>query len=83
MEKVGIQGTWKRLRRDGELAASVTSAMLGIGSKRKGTTPLKEVQKELENGKRCKKEDEVALMGQLMARHLGLAEAAAQPRRYQ
>lgn len=77
MEKGGNQGTCKRIRRDGEAAASYTIAMLEIGSKRKGMTLLKEIQKEMEIGKRSKKEEEVALMGQLMARHLGSAEVVA------
>ena len=83
MEKGGIQGTWKRFRRDSEAAASYTTAVPETGSKRKGTTPSKEVQKEMETRKWSKKEEEVALMGQLMARHLGSTEAAVQPHCHQ
>ena len=39
--------------------------------------PLKEVLEEAEEGKRCKKEAEVVLVGHLLAKHLGSAEAAA------
>lgn len=44
--------------------------------------PLKEVQEEARSEKRSKKEEEVALLGQLMAKHLGSAEATVQPRRH-
>ena len=67
MEKGGIQGTWKRFRRDGETATSYNKAVPETGLKRKGTTQTKEVQKEMETEKWSKKEEEVALMGQLMA----------------
>ena len=39
--------------------------------------PLKEVLEEAEEGKRCKEED-VVLMGHLLAQHLGSVESAAQ-----
>ena len=38
---------------------------------------FKEVQEEAESGKRSKKENEVVLVGHLLAKHLGLTEAAA------
>ena len=40
--------------------------------------PLKEVLEEAEEGKRCKKEEDVVLMGHLLAQHLGSVESAAQ-----
>ena len=74
---------WKRFRRDGETTTSYNITVPETDSKRKGMTPTKEVQKEMETEKRSKKEEEVVLMGQLMARHLGSVEAAAQPCRHQ
>lgn len=82
MEKRGNQGTWKRLRRDGDETRNYFTTMLETGSKRKGMTPSTEVQEEIETGKRSKKEQEVAFMGHLMVRHLGSAEVAVQPRRH-
>ena len=40
--------------------------------------PLKEVLEEAEEGKRCKKEEDVVLMGHLLAQHLGSVESVAQ-----
>ena len=83
MEKGSIQGMWKRFRRDGETTTSYNITVPETDSKRKGMTPTKEVQKEMETEKRSKKEEEVVLLGHLMARHLGSVEAAAQPCRHQ
>ena len=38
--------------------------------------PIKEALKKAESGKRSKNEAEVVLVGHLLAKHLGLAEAA-------
>lgn len=56
---------------------------LKTGSKRKGTTPLKEVQNEAGPRKWSKKEEDMTMVSQLRANHLESAEAAAQPRRHQ
>ena len=77
------QGTWKRYRREGENAGSLIGTEVESGSKRKGTMLLKEVLEEAEEGKRCKKEEEVVLMGHLLAQHLGSVEPVAQLRRHQ
>ena len=77
------QGIWKRIQQDGDEATSYTAAVPETGLKRKGTMPLKEVQDKTESGKWSKKEEEVVVVGQLMAKHLGSAEATAQPHRYQ
>ena len=71
------QGTWKRYRREGENAGSLIGTGSESRSKRKGTMPLKEVLEEAEEGKRCKKEEDVVLMGHLLAQHLGSVEPAA------
>ena len=68
--------TWKRLRRDGVVAVHLSDNGSEMGSKQKGTTLLKEVQEEAENRKRSKKENEVVLVGHLLAEHMGLAEVA-------
>ena len=39
--------------------------------------PIKEAFKKAKSGKRSKKEAEVVLVGHLLAKHLGSAEAAA------
>lgn len=83
MEKGGNRGTWKRIRRDGDEIGSYSTTGPETGSKRKRMTLSKEVQEKIETGKRSKKEEEVVFMGHLMARHLGSAEAALQPRRDQ
>ena len=72
------QGTWKRYWREGENARSLIGTGSESRSKRKGTMPLKEVLEEAEEGKRCKKEEDVVLMGHLLAQHLGSVESAAQ-----
>ena len=46
---------WKRIQREGDEVASYTVAVTETGSKRKGTMPLKEVQKEARSEKRRKK----------------------------
>ena len=45
--------------------------------------PIKEALEEAELVKRSKKEVEVVLVGHLLAKHLGSAEAVAQPRHHQ
>ena len=77
------QSTWKRFRREGKVAASSTVDGPEIGSKRKGEMPIKEALEETEPEKRSKKEAEVVLVGHLLAKHLGSAEVAVQPRRHQ
>ena len=71
------QGIWKRIQQDGDEATSYTAAVPETGLKRKGTMLLKEVQDKTESGKWSKKEEEVVVVGQLMAKHLGSAEATA------
>ena len=83
-EQKGVnQGTRKRFRGDGKDAASLTIDRPEIGSKWKGTMPIKEAFKKAKSGKRSKKEAEVVLVGYLLAKHLGSAEAVAQPRHHQ
>ena len=55
----------------------------GIGFKRKERIPLDNISTVEENGKKQKLEGEVMALGLIMAKHLGLASAAWQPRREQ
>ena len=58
---------------EGEIKASVE-----IGGKRKKSRVLQELDENAISEKRSKLEGEVVEMGQLMAKHMGSAEAAGQ-----
>ena len=57
--------------------------MVDTGLKKRARVPLTELEDKEDNGKRIKREGEVKELGQLLAQHLGSAEATMQPRRAQ
>ena len=57
--------------------------MVDTGLKKRARVPLTELEDKEDNGKRIKREGEVKELGQLLAQHLGSAEATMQPRRVQ
>lgn len=50
------------------------------GIKRRARAPLAELEDQVDNGKRFKKEGEIVELDKLLAKYLGSAEAATQPR---
>ncbi|KAK7820276.1 hypothetical protein CFP56_038984 [Quercus suber] len=75
--------TWKCIPRESVEGKDRVSGEKAVGAKRKDVVPLKEIQQNIFNEKRSKMEVQVLTMGQLMAKHLGAAEVAKQPRRDQ
>nr|POE46145.1 hypothetical protein CFP56_54253 [Quercus suber] len=73
-------GTWKRIPREPVEGKDRANGEKAVGAKRKDAVPLKEIQQNIFNEKRSKIEAQVLAMGQLMAKHLGTAEVAKQPR---
>jgi len=73
-------GTWKRIPRVGLQGEGEIKALVEIGGKRKKSRVLQELDENAISEKRSKFEGEVVEMGQLMAKHMGSAEAAGQLR---
>nr|POE72629.1 hypothetical protein CFP56_10745 [Quercus suber] len=76
-------GTWKRIPRGGVQGEGEIKDPAEIGAKRKKSRLLQELDKNVVSEKRSKFEGKVVEMGQLMAKHMGSAEAAGQPCRNQ
>ena len=76
-------GTWKRIPRVGLQGEEEIKALVEIRGKRKKSRVLQELDENVVSEKRSKFEGEVVEMGQLMAKHMGSAEAAGQLRRKQ
>ena len=56
---------------------------LDVGPRRKVRAPLSEVMDNIEVGKKLKLDEEVVALGKLMAKQMGSAVVAGQPRREQ
>lgn len=76
-------GKWKRIPQVGVQGEGEIKALVEIGGKRKKSRVLQELDENAISKKGSKFEGEVVEMGQLMAKHMRLAEAAGQLRRKQ
>nr|POE88689.1 hypothetical protein CFP56_63681 [Quercus suber] len=78
---VGTRGKLHREKIKEDTSMEVEASDVGV--KRKERIPLEDISADEESGKKQKLEGEVMALGKIMAKHLGSALAADQPRREQ